>query len=151
MLHTSLFCFTIIVAPRGATNSCVCKVRSMLAWFPCISEVGVSLTFITYGEYLRVCVVADRALILQPQTLCDEFLLQVCITKLVCCGHHFVQQMTSLSKLLMNRRIPGEMAGRRIDMLRQWPEAVAEPSTAEVRIFYPIATTPHTVNIKKYK
>ncbi|XP_077866676.1 uncharacterized protein LOC144355139 [Saccoglossus kowalevskii] len=68
------------------------KIKMMLYWIPPRDQVGVSISAFSYGDDVRIAVLADEAVMPNPEILTNEFVLQ----------------MDNMSQLLANRRIPGE-------------------------------------------
>ena len=53
------------------------EVNAMMCWMPPQKNVSISITFVTYGEQVRMSVVTDRSVLPNPEMLTREFTYQV--------------------------------------------------------------------------
>ncbi|XP_074662626.1 uncharacterized protein LOC141915117 [Tubulanus polymorphus] len=75
------------------------EIKEVMFWVPPRDEIGLSISFLTYSDQVRMAVIADRAVLSNPHILTRDFIFQ----------------MNRLSHLLANRRIPGEHPSRRLE------------------------------------
>ncbi|XP_013388081.1 uncharacterized protein LOC106157124 isoform X2 [Lingula anatina] len=68
------------------------EVKSIVYWTPTRSSVGLSVSFFTYGNDIRVGILADEAVVPDPKLL----------------AKYLSQQINSLESMVANRRLPGE-------------------------------------------
>lgn len=69
------------------------SVKNILYFYPCVSNIALSLSIVSYGDEIRLCLVADSSVITHPEFICNEF----------------IQQFELLKELIGHRRIPGEI------------------------------------------
>ena len=53
------------------------EVKAMMYWMPAREDVGVSISFLTYSDQVRMTVIADRAIMPDPEVLTRDFIHQV--------------------------------------------------------------------------
>ncbi len=75
---------TIIASTLGAGDSslstvsiCNRNVKNLLFFYPNIGNICVNFSIITYGDEVRLCLVADSNIISQPDLITSEFIKQV--------------------------------------------------------------------------
>ncbi|ESO98585.1 hypothetical protein LOTGIDRAFT_239021 [Lottia gigantea] len=88
-----------LVGPKTVLKLANREIKCIIYWLPPLEEIAVSISFITYGEQIRMAVVSDRSVLPNPELLTADF----------------YQQLETLSQLLANRRIPGEQLHRKTD------------------------------------
>lgn len=52
-------------------------VKMFLHWFPASDEIPISISVFTYGDEVRLAVMADKAIVPDPHKMCQEFKHQV--------------------------------------------------------------------------
>ncbi|XP_046326225.2 uncharacterized protein LOC124110828 [Haliotis rufescens] len=78
------------------------EIKCVMYWLPPLEKVAVAISFLTYGDQIRMAVIADRSVLPNPELITKDFIFQ----------------MDSLSKLLAHRRIPGEQICRRMESMQ---------------------------------
>ncbi len=77
---------TIIASTLGAGDAslstvsvCNRSVKSIIYFYPCVASVPISFSVMTYGDEVRMTLVADSNIITNPELITNEFNTQVCI------------------------------------------------------------------------
>ncbi|KAK6169506.1 hypothetical protein SNE40_020548 [Patella caerulea] len=88
-----------LVGPKSVLKLASREIKCIIYWLPPLDDIAVSISFITYGEQIRMAVVSDRSVLPNPELLTTDFF----------------HQLETLSQLLANRRIPGEQLNRKME------------------------------------
>ncbi|XP_069102232.1 uncharacterized protein [Argopecten irradians] len=94
------------------------QIKSVICWMPPIHQVAVAISFFTYGDQVRMSVMADRSVLPNPEMLTKDF----------------ISIMNDLSSLLSNRRIPGEQLSKKMEVHQLDCEIHAEPTVEQIQI-----------------
>ncbi|XP_033739702.1 LOW QUALITY PROTEIN: uncharacterized protein LOC117327001 [Pecten maximus] len=94
------------------------QIKSVICWMPPIHQVAVAVSFFTYGDQVRMSVMADRSVLPNPEMLTKDF----------------ISIMNDLSSLLANRRIPGEQLSKKMEVHQLDCEIHAEPTVEQIQI-----------------
>lgn len=94
----SLIASTLGAGDASLSTVSVCNrnVKSIIYFYPSVSRVSISFSIMTYGDEVRLALVADSRIISCPEVITKEF----------------NKQLTILADLLANRRLPGEVKMR---------------------------------------
>ena len=63
--------------PESQVHFASRQVKSVINWMPPPDEVALSISFLTYGDQLRMSVIADEGVVSDPTVLTKDFILQV--------------------------------------------------------------------------
>ena len=66
--------FSNVPGPQNTVKVCGREVMAMTFWAPQRDNIGLSFSFVTYGNKLFVGVQSDIALLVDPEEICKEFL-----------------------------------------------------------------------------
>ncbi|XP_070580235.1 putative diacyglycerol O-acyltransferase MT1468 [Ptychodera flava] len=101
------------------------QIKLMTYWMPPRDQVGVSISALSYADQIRIAVLADVAVMPNPEIITKDF----------------ESQMENMSQLLANRRIPGE---RR----RDFDEDADDDLEDEIDPLEDEIATPHATHVR---
>jgi hypothetical protein len=80
---------TVVASTLGAGDAnlstvsvCNRSVKSIIFFYPCVASVPVSVSIMTYGDEVRLALLADATIITKPSLITDEFIKQVYFHKI---------------------------------------------------------------------
>ncbi|KAK2169524.1 hypothetical protein LSH36_9g13031 [Paralvinella palmiformis] len=77
-IYSKASCFvTSLQGPDTELTFCSCVIKNMVSWMPTRANVALSISFLSYADQLRMSVIADSAVITEPQILTNDFVAEV--------------------------------------------------------------------------
>ncbi|CAH1799165.1 unnamed protein product [Owenia fusiformis] len=117
ILNKSTCLVTNLQGPDSILTFASREIKSIIYWMPPRDEVAVSISMFTYGDEVRMAVIADKAIMPDPEIITKDFNVE----------------LDKLAMLLANRRIPGEHMSRRIEMSNEDADNLNDPSMEEIQ------------------
>jgi hypothetical protein len=73
--------FTCVISnipgPEGTLTFASKQIKSVIYWVPQLHNMAVGISFLSYGQAIRMAVVAERSVLPNPEVLTKEFIIQV--------------------------------------------------------------------------
>ncbi|CAG2197568.1 unnamed protein product [Mytilus edulis] len=119
-IHGKFTCvISNIPGPEGTLTFASKQIKSVIYWVPQLHNMAVGISFLSYGQSIRMAVVAERSVLPNPEVLTRDFIVQ----------------MDKLSELLAHRRIPGEYLTKKIETLQQLDDEIhSEPTVHQLQM-----------------
>ncbi|XP_041354715.1 uncharacterized protein LOC121372465 [Gigantopelta aegis] len=104
-----------LAGPENTLRLASHEIKCIMYWLPPMDRVTLVVSFLTYGDQIRMSVISDRSVLPNPEVITKDFIFQ----------------METLSKLLAHRRIPGEQLHRRMESMHLLSSYTLSDLTAE--------------------